>query len=269
MNSYTVTHEAAETRLATGVRLQYAEQGDSTAQPMILLHGLSDSWFSYSRVLPALAERYHVFALSQRGHGDSARPRSGYSMADFAADVVAFMDAQGLARATVVGHSMSSLIAQQVAIDAPERVTRLVLIGAAANARNIVGGAEFQAVVHILTDPVSPDFVREFQVSTIHVPVPDAFLDRAVEESLKLPARVWHAAVDGMLAADYTAQLGQIQAPTLIFWGDQDTYFPRSEQDVLRAGLRQATLTVYPATGHALQWERPAQFVRDLTEFIG
>src|SRR5687768_16507523 len=90
-----------EVDLRTGVRLHYAEQGDPAGPVLILLHGYSDSWFSFSRILPLLAPRFHVFALDQRGHGRSSSPDSGYAPADLAEDVVAFMDARGIPRATL------------------------------------------------------------------------------------------------------------------------------------------------------------------------
>ena len=64
----------ATTQLATGVRLHYAERGDREGEAIIFLHGYSDSWFSFSRVLPLLSPEYHAFALTQRGHGDSDKP---------------------------------------------------------------------------------------------------------------------------------------------------------------------------------------------------
>src|SRR5688572_4752201 len=91
--------------LSTGVRLHYAERGDREGEAIIFLHGYSDSWFSFSRVLPLLSPSYHAIALTQRGHGDSDKPECCYTVDDFAADVDAFMDAVGIERATVVGHS--------------------------------------------------------------------------------------------------------------------------------------------------------------------
>ena len=95
----------ATTRLTTDVKLHYAEQGDRAGEAIIFLHGYSDSWFSFSRVLPLLSPEYHAFALTQRGHGDSDKPECCYTPADFAADVDAFMDAVGLEEATEVGAS--------------------------------------------------------------------------------------------------------------------------------------------------------------------
>ena len=143
----------ADVRLTTGVRLRYAEQGNPDGHPLILLHGYTDSWFSFSRALPYFDPSYHVYLLDQRGHGDSERPASGYTFPDFAADVIAFMDAKGITRATLVGHSMGSLVAQGVALAAPERVERLVLIGSATTVRN-EAVLEFQQAVEKLVEPV-------------------------------------------------------------------------------------------------------------------
>jgi non-heme chloroperoxidase len=79
----------ATARLATGLRVHYAEQGDPGGQPILFLPAYADSWFSYSRVLPVLPARYYAFVLDQRGHGDSERPACCYSIDDFAADTVA------------------------------------------------------------------------------------------------------------------------------------------------------------------------------------
>ncbi|MGH7586774.1 MAG: alpha/beta fold hydrolase [Gemmatimonadales bacterium] len=121
----------AEVQLSTGIRLRYAVQGDPEGRPVILLHGVTDSWFSWSRILPLLPSAWRVYALDQRGLGGTSAPGSGYGLPALADDVVAFLDAKGIERATVIGHSMGSLVAQHVAAGAPERVSRLVLVDAA------------------------------------------------------------------------------------------------------------------------------------------
>src|ERR671916_2101978 len=126
----------ATTDFSTGVRLQYAQRGDPTGEPIIFLHGYSDSWFSFSRVLPLLSSEYHAFALTQRGLGDSDKPECCYTLDDFAADVDAFMEAVSIEEATLVGMSGGSFIAQRVALDYPHRVSRLVLISSAVTLRD-------------------------------------------------------------------------------------------------------------------------------------
>jgi pimeloyl-ACP methyl ester carboxylesterase len=85
----------------------------------------------------------------------------------------------------------------------------------------------WDSVVSTLTDPIEPDFVREFQESTLAQPVPPEFVETVVRETLKLPARVWRAVLlEGLLEADFSGELAKIQVPTLIFWGDQDPRLP-------------------------------------------
>lgn len=257
----------ADVQLTTGVRLRYLAQGDPAGRPVILLHGICDSWFSFSRVLPVLSPTHRVYALDLRGHGDSERPDGEYSPRVMAEDVIAFMNALGIRRATLVGHSMGSFVAQQAALAAPDRVTGLVLIGSATAAKNQVT-AEMEAAFRSLPDTVPEDFAREFQASTVHHPVPDEFMRRAVEECRRAPARVWRDALAGLVATDRITGLGSARIPALLIWGERDGMFSRAEQRELVAALPIASLKVYRETGHAPHWERPAEVVRDLERFL-
>ena len=119
-----------------------------------------------------------------------------------------------------------------------------------------------------LVDPVPAAFAREFQASTAYVPLPDAFFERIVAESLKLPARLWREVFDGVLTFDDAGELGRITAPTLLLWGEQDALFPREEQDRLVGAIPDARLIVYPETGHCPNWERPEQVAGHLDAFM-
>src|SRR5262245_27885783 len=73
--------------LPTGPRLNVAVQGEPDAEPIVFLHGFTDSWFSFSRILPMVRrDRFRAIVPDQRGHGDSCRPLVGYDLEDFAAD---------------------------------------------------------------------------------------------------------------------------------------------------------------------------------------
>ncbi|HEX5834950.1 MAG TPA: alpha/beta fold hydrolase [Pyrinomonadaceae bacterium] len=253
--------------LKTGVRLRYAYQGDPNGSPVILLHGYTDSWFSFSQILPLLDQKYRVYTLDQRGHGESDRPVGGYAMRQFAADVVAFMDAMNIKQATIVGHSMGSFVAQNVAVDAPERVKRLVLVATATTIHTNDLVRQLQSEINALPDPVPQKFVHDFQVSTAFQPLANEFFHTVLEESMKLPAHVWREVMAEMMSPDVGVQLKKIKAPTLVLWGDKD-FFPRSEQDALVSGMPNAVLRVYKDTGHALHWERPEKFATDLNAFF-
>jgi non-heme chloroperoxidase len=136
-----------------------------------------------------MPSRYRSLLLDQRGFGDSDRPEGGYEIHDLAADVAAFLDAASIDLPTIVGHSMGSFVARCVAMTFPERVGRLVLIGSGWSGSNPVT-LEVHASLRDLSDPVPPEFARDFQASTAFAPMPSAFFDRIITESLKLPARL-------------------------------------------------------------------------------
>lgn len=253
--------------LSTGVRLSYAEQGDPTGMPVVLLHGITDSWRSFEPVLAHLPASLRVLSVTQRGHGDSDHPGS-YRTRDFAADAAAFIEALKLGPALVVGHSMGSVNAMRLAIDRPELVRGLVAAGAFAAFRTNEGVVEFhRTVIEPLRDPIDPAFAAEWQQSTMAQPVPAAFFDTVVSETLKVPSDVWRAGFAGLLEDDFSAELHRITAPTLVVWGDRDAFSPREDQSHLLETIRGSRLVIYAGAGHALHWEEPERFARDVADF--
>ena len=256
--------------LRSRVQIQYVVDGPRNAPPIIFLHGYTDSSHSWSAVTPHLAGDYRTYALDQRGHGESEKPQyGGYSMTHYADDVIAFMDKRSIDKAVLVGHSMGSLIAHRVAALHPQRVSHLVLIGSATGGTNnevlefvwneIVGLPSFE-------DPVDPDFIRDWQTGPN--PVDPVFFEKVLEETAKVPARVWKDALLGLLTDDHSAFLNKIVAPTLIVWGTQDGIFFEADQDALRAALPDAVFTPYDGAGHNTHWEEPQRFADDLRAWI-
>jgi non-heme chloroperoxidase len=254
--------------LHNGVTLEYLEQGDPHGRVVIFIHGYTDSHHSFDENLPIFPERYHVFALDQRGHGNSSKPACCYTQADFSRDVIRFMDVLGIPSATLVGHSMGSFIAHLTALNFPSRIDKLVLIGSAPTVAGNPVALDFKTAVDTLVDPIDPEFVREFQASTFFRPIPPSFLDTSVSESLKVPATIWQQALAGLLADDHSTRLGQIRAPTLILYGDQDIFFTAAQEAELAARIPHSTLIVYPQTGHGTHVERPREVVRDMGRFL-
>lgn len=256
-----------EVDLPTGVRISFESSGPEGGPALVLLHGYSDSGFSFSRIVPLLPPDRRIIVPDLRGHGRSSRPPAGYGIDDLATDVLALLDALHVESAVVLGHSMGSLVAQRIAAVAPERVEALVLVGSAPSIRGVAGLDEFRGAVDGLTDPVQEEFVRAFQESTIARPVPAEFMDVIVAESLRLPARVWRQLFDGMLEAPDVAA-GRIAARTLLLWGAEDGVFGREQQTRLLELIPGARLHVYEGVGHAPHWENPEDFSADLVAFL-
>lgn len=255
--------------LPDGVRLPYLEQGDPAGVPVVFLHGITDSWQSFAPVLPELPASIHAFALTQRGHGDADRPAGGYRPRDFAADLAAFLDSQEVESAVIAGHSMGSTVAVRFALDYPERTRGLVLMGAFFGyATNPAVTEYWEEVVRGLEDPVAHAVAREFQESTIAGSIPSWQLETFVAESLKAPAHVWREAFAGLLEDEHVERIGEIAAPTLIVWGDQDAFVPESDQADFLTAIAGSRLEVYRGIGHALHWEAPGRFAANLAAFV-
>jgi pimeloyl-ACP methyl ester carboxylesterase len=122
--------------------------------------------------------------------------------------------------------------------------------------------------VRQLADPVPVEFIRDFQYSVIHAPVPDEFMARAIEESRALDAATWQGLMAGMLATPAASRLGDHGIPTWLVWGDRDQLASAKEREALGRQAGAHRRTIYRDTGHTPQWERPEAFARDLESFI-
>jgi non-heme chloroperoxidase len=252
-------------RLASGNDLRYAARGEPALATLVFVHGWPDSWRSFQPVLDALPPTVGAISVSLRGFGGSDAPESGFEPDDFAADVRELVDRLGITSATFVGHSLGTLVVQRLATEHPGPVGGVVLIGGFARLPDPVFD-EVWSVVRDLTDPIDEEFVREFQSSTLAAPVPDAFFEQLIAESLKAEARVWRAAFAGVRSMPPAGTV-RIMAPALLIWGDQDGLVPRSEQDALRASMDDASLVVYEGAGHSPNWEQPQRVADDIASF--
>lgn len=253
--------------LGAGVRLRYAECGAGPGTPAVLLHGYTDCWRSFSLVMGLLGLSRRVVALDLRGHGRSSAPPGGYRIADFAGDVATFLGRAGLGQVALVGHSMGSFVARRVALDSPDLVQRLVLVGSALTADN--------QAVRRLSEQVSrfegwvPEaFVEAFQAGCVFRRdfVPEWFFRACVATSRRTPPRVWRAALDGMLEEGLADM--PVACPSLIIGGLQDAVFSPDEQEQLALALGGVPLRLYRHAGHSPHWEEPGRFAEDVEDFL-
>jgi non-heme chloroperoxidase len=264
-----MSREASRVLLASGVALSYVATGAPSGRTVVLLPGPTDSWRSYEPALDHFPRSIRAVAVSQRGHGDSDKPATGYRTEDFAADVVPLLDALGIERAVLAGHSGSCLVARRVALDHPARVAGLVLEASPSTLRgNARLAALVESVVATLDDPIDPAFARSFVADTSSERLAPELLDALASEVVKVPARVWKEMFAGLLAYDDLAEISRITAPALLVWGDADTLVDRPMQTTLTERIRRAELLVYHRMGHTPRWEHPKRFAGDITSFL-
>jgi pimeloyl-ACP methyl ester carboxylesterase len=251
--------------------------GSPEAPPILLVMGLALSYRGWSTLPEALAERFRVIALSNRGTGDSTCPRGFFSMRDMADDAIAVLDAERIDRAVVFGVSMGGMISQELALAYPERVRALVL------------GATHAG--WLKSRHMSPATLREFVKATVlgrrarlassaHILVSDeyyaahprefaAWLREAQPAGPKTTLRQMTAVMR------YTTErrLPDLRIPTLVITGDADRLVPAENSRVLADLIPGAKLVMLRGAGHCFRLEREREtadaletFFRDLAE---
>ena len=243
--------------LPNGIRLSYVEIGDPEGAPLLLLHGYTDSSRVWTILAPWLAG-HRILIPDQRGHGASDAPESRYAMADFAADARLLLDAMGVGRAAVVGHSMGSIVAQRVGAEHPRRVGRLVLIRS--TTRGPVGARDelWTAIMH-LREPIADnqEFLRQWGPESSPTPVDPALSAYYEPEIAATPARVWRAVIRELADVPAGQRAADVAAPVLILSGGRDDLFPDEHHRSLISAYPGAEAHVFADLGHNLILERP------------
>ena len=245
-----------------GQNIHYFEVGQGPT--VILLHGLGGAKEFWLANIGALASKYHVYAIDQIGFGQSDKPLLDYEIATFADFLHGFMQAEKIAKATLVGNSFGGWIATDFAVQHPEMVDKLVLVDAAGlawqkplpdlNPSTIAGWRTLIELVFYDKKMVSDEGVM--QAFTQHMRNNDGYTIQRTVAGFATPQFE-----DGKLAS--------IHAATLVVWGRQDELIPLASGEKLRDGIAGAKLLVFEHCGHVPQIEKPAEFNQALLEFLG
>jgi rifampin ADP-ribosylating transferase len=251
--------------LTTGLTTAVTEQGDGGCA-VVLLHAWAASRRSFTAMLPLLPSSVRAVAPDLRGHGDAAKPLSGYEVTHLAADVVALLDALDLPRAVLVGASSGGYVAQQVAVTTPSRVAGLVLAG---SPRDLRGRPPFADELARISDPVDPQWVRAFTAGFTDLErLPSWYVDLMVDDGLRIPAAVWLASLTGLTRSRPPTDTGVITAPTLVISGGRDVLLGGDQAAGLVAAIPGAQWIEYADTGHLVLEEQPARLAADIVAFL-
>jgi pimeloyl-ACP methyl ester carboxylesterase len=255
-------------RLANGVTLAFVELGDPKGEPLLLLHGYTDTSRSWTQVAPYLL-RHRLLIPDQRGHGGSDAPVCCYSASVFAEDARLFLDAMKVEKAAVAGHSLGSMVGMTLAAEHPQRVTKLALIGSTALVP-VKRGDWLWANAHALQAPLDPDsaFLREWHPANQPTPVDEAFAEAAMAEILAVPLHVWRNVMRELAEIPAGRHAADIRAPVLILSGGKDPLFPAEHHAALVKAFPKAEARVFPDLGHNLSWERTAETGPVLARFF-
>lgn len=257
-----------EVRLPNGIRLAYVEAGDPDGEPLLLLHGYTDSSRSFSPMVPYLS-RYRLLIPDQRGHGASDAPECCYGSSQFAYDARLFLDALGIKRAAVAGHSLGSMVAISLAAENPDRVSKVILIGATALVP-VKRGDWLYDNATALKAPLDPStqFGKDWHPANQPTPVDPAFANALNDELLRIPPHVWRGVMRELAYVPAGRHAPDVKAPVLVLSGGKDALFPAEHHQSLLKAFPQASARVFPDLGHNPNWERPEEVAAAIATFL-
>jgi pimeloyl-ACP methyl ester carboxylesterase len=255
-------------RLPNGLRLVYVEADKPNGPPLLLLHGFTDSSRIWTALLPYLADQY-VLVLDQRGHGASDAPACCYSPTILAEDARLFLDALGIERASVVGHSLGSMVGQVLAAEHPQRVDKLVLAASTALAPIRRGDWLWQRTVAAPGLP-SQDaaFMAEWTIGASPTPVDPLLVRYWDEDAKRIPDHVWRAIPRELLDVPVGRYAADVRAPVLILSASADPLFSDEHHQSLLRAYPNAKAKLLPGLGHNFIVERLDQVGPMLAAFL-
>jgi pimeloyl-ACP methyl ester carboxylesterase len=283
--------------LSTGVHMSYFEIGPRSGETLIFLHTDTTSaldWAWTAQALARLDPTLRLITLDQRGAGSSelpateecwSRPNLCMTRGKLAADVLAFMDARGIAKATLVGHAMGASVARRIALEHPERVTRLILSGvgiaapkeppaaagpAAAPRRpppygdmRLLGWQQMveakgvrwpEGALHMRPLDIDPDAVRNIAEHwDISAVAPAAVVQAIAAQTALESLATWERLDSTPVPAEPRDPFERLSVPVLSLWGSEDAGLDRASQERLIAKLREA-VAAHP--GMTFHWKQ-------------
>jgi pimeloyl-ACP methyl ester carboxylesterase len=263
-----------------GLRIHYQEFGESTAPTIILIHGFSASTYTWRETAPLLAEKgFRVLVVDLIGFGFSQKPKwLDYTIEMQAEMIVRFMNRLGIGRATLIGSSYGGAVAQSVALDDPERVEKLVLVGTVFNDEvrkmpltKLVTLPLFgEALTPFLTS--SKTYIRARMRHTLATTNHNLIDENRIQSVMRpLQAADAHRSLFRTLRNWNASRLEQnaefIEHPTLLVWGEDDRVIPLHNGIALHRAIKDSRLVVFKDCGHVPHEEYAEDFVELAGEF--
>jgi pimeloyl-ACP methyl ester carboxylesterase len=263
---------------------QFAVRDEGQGEALLLIHGMAGSSLTWRAIQPELAKKYRVIAPDLLGHGQSAKPRTDYSLGAFAVGLRDLLDELGVDSVTVVGHSLGGGIAMQFLYQHPDYCRRLILISSGGL------GPDVGWILRLLAAPGAELIMPAIAPSPV-LRAGNSVRGWLSGLGLRSPrgAEIWNAyssfgdrqSRDAFLrtlrsVVDYRGQavsaLNRLQLraemPTLAIWGEQDTIIPVDHAYSVREARPDCRVEIMPGVGHFAHVEAPTEVVNLIDDFI-
>ncbi|MBE9514225.1 MAG: alpha/beta hydrolase [Chloroflexi bacterium] len=238
-------------------------------QPVIMLHGWLESWDHWLGTMESLGRDYKAYALDFWGFGESGKQGGSFTVRDYIEMVDQFMERLGIKQAPVVGHSMGGTVSLGLALDHPERVQRVAVVGSPIvgdglalilrlSARRSLA-ALFYQVFPLGIRLLSPIYARDWRT---WYKMFERDLSRTTLES-------FYYSIASLRKTDLRPRLKEIRMPALGIYGRMDRIVSPRQGDVLARGTPMAVVRYFERSGHFPMLDEPERFYQTLCEFLG
>ncbi|MGC8855314.1 MAG: alpha/beta fold hydrolase [Anaerolineae bacterium] len=239
-------------------------------RPVILLHGWLGSWGLWQETMSYLGAFYRTYALDFWGFGESGKKRETYAVQDFISLVNQFMERLGIVRAPLVGHSMGGTVSLSVAVQYPQRVSKVVVIGSP-----IVGSslalplklAGYRSIAFMLFNMMGL-FRAGLRMASPLICSDPRFPEMMDRDLSRTTLESFLISIASLRRTDLRPLLHRVRVPVMGMYGDRDNIVHPMQWQPLRQGVPHARVERFPHAGHFIMLDEPNGFIHKLKEFL-
>ncbi|MCX6020742.1 MAG: alpha/beta hydrolase [Chloroflexi bacterium] len=250
-----------------GLTLHYVDWGWNAKEIILCLHGVTGNARQWESFAAATRTAYRVYALDQRGHGDSEHA-ADYGTASWVSDILGFLDALQIEKVILVGASMGGHNSMAFAARHPERVSALVIVDLAPGkwsppANRPAQPAEFDSIDEIVAMNVAANPQTPLEQHRLRAETGTKLLSNG-----KLAFKVDPRLPDAWAPDDLWGEIANIAAPVLIMRGGISQAFTREDGERMAKTMPKATFREFSGAGHSIQNDQPSSFTAAVTAFL-
>jgi|GEM_PF-3312784 len=262
--NYSETNKA----FINGLNICYSKSGKG--QPLLIIHGNRDRKEYFSNIIKAFEKYYEVYAIDLRGHGDSDKPESGYSLRAFQEDIRQFVKKANFDTFNIIGHSLGATLAMKTALDNP-MVDKLILLGTSANFHPSFRPENIRSS-SINNTNLDKEAVKEAIQNSI---APYFFIDRypqvkktVMQHWREIPSYLHRALVMELKHPDMQDEISNIRSKTLVIAGQKDMITTFDQCKFVADNIKDSVFKVVKGTGHYMYLERPDEVISIIKTFL-
>ncbi len=236
-------------------------------RPVLFLHGWLGSWRYWFPTVQVLSEHFRTYSLDFWGFGDSRRKNTRESIQNYSDQVVRFLDELGIERIAIVGHSMGGMVALKTAINHPDRIIRLVTVGAPIQGNSLSWLLKTTDLPIFANVFAKLPWLRRYLFGFFLGEARDHAVHEIIDDSLKSNADTLRLAVSSMMRTDLRPELSSLRVPTLVVHGGRDDIVDPRQADLFD-DVESVEVALMPGSRHFPFLDEPDLFNDLLIRFL-